>query len=712
MLTTLMLLSCGPKDPPAVAADPEVTQVAAAPERVLETVTPDDWGEWGVNLTTMDAEVKPGDDFFMHVNGSWYADFEMPADRTRYGAFDLLREKSEQRVLWIIEDLAAEKPAVDTPRGKVSAFYNAFMDSDGIDAAGLTSAQPYLDRISAVETREDLAKLFVEPGYPAPFGGYVFADPKDPSDNIMNIGLSGLGMGDRDYYLNDDESSVEKRAAYVTMLTALFTELGEADPAATAAAVMELETELARTHWDRAVRRNPDLTYNKLSRDELVVLGGDFPVAAMLDAWGLSGETEMLVSLVPPTDEELKAANVSAEDAEAGIGTGFPGAFELAQNGDLATWKSWMQVHFLVDHASVLPSSIDATTFAFYGTAMRGQTEQRPRWKRGVQSTQGSLGEVIGEVYVERHFPPAARAEMDELVANLRLAMAANLEELEWMGDTTKVKANEKLDSFNPKIGYPDEFESYDGLVVGDGALANDMAVATWGTADNMADLSKPVDRDKWFMPPQTVNAYYNPVFNEIVFPAAILEAPFFGLTADPAVNYGAIGGVIGHEMGHGFDDQGAKFDADGVLANWWTDEDLEAFRALTDALVAQYDGYCPLDDGETCVNGRLTLGENIGDLGGLSLAYRAYKLSLNGEEDAVIDGLTGDQRFFLSWAQVWRSKYRDEALRQQMVTDPHSPALYRVNGSVRNLQPWYDAFDVQEGDALYLPPDERIVIW
>ena len=360
----------------------------------------------------------------------------------------------------------------------------------------------------------------------------------------------------------------------------------------------------------------------------------------------------------------------------------------------------------------MLPSGVDQAVFAFYGTALRGQAEQRPRWKRGVRATQGALGEVIGEVYVERHFPPEAKAEMQELVENLRAAMAANLNDLDWMGDTTKEKAHEKLGTFNPKIGYPNEFESYEGMVVGDSALDNAMAEARWGFEDNMGDLGQPVDRDRWFMPPQQVNAYYNPAFNEIVFPAAILEPPFFGLSADPAVNYGAIGGVIGHEMGHGFDDQGSKYDAHGVLADWWTEEDKAAFRELTGALVEQYDAYCPFDEGETCVNGQLTLGENIGDLGGLSLAYRAYKLSLKGEEDEVIDGLTGDQRFFMSWAQVWRARYREEATRQQMITDPHSPPIYRVNGIVRNMDAWYAAFDVQKGEALYLPPEERIVIW
>ena len=709
-MLTLLILSCGPKDPPAPAVTPDEVVAPAPAERVLETVTPDEWGEWGVNLETVDAEVKPGDDFFLHVNGAWVADFEMPADRSRYGAFDLLREKSEQRVRWIIEDLALEKPAADTPPGKVAAYYNAYMDADGIEAAGLGSAQPHLDAIAAVETREDLATLFATPGYPSPFGGYVFADVKVPEDNIMNLGLGGLGMGDRDYYLNDDERSAALREGYVAMLTTLLEQAGDATPSETAQEILELETALAACHWDRALRRNPKLTYNKLTKDEVVALGGAFPTAVLLDAWGIGGEEEFLASLIPPTQDELDAAGIDAETAEDGLGTGFPGAFELAQNHDLEVWKAYMTAHFLVDHADVLPAAIDEATFAFYGTQMRGQTEQRPRWKRGVQSTQGALGEAIGEVYVERHFPPEARAEMDELVANLRAAMALNLDELVWMGDETKVQAHDKLDSFNPKIGYPDEFETYDALVVGDGALANSLAVSAWATADNLADLAKPVDRDRWFMPPQTVNAYYNPAFNEIVFPAAILEAPFFNLSADAAVNYGAIGGVIGHEMGHGFDDQGSKYNGAGVLENWWTDDDLEAFRALGDALVAQYDGYCPYED--ACVNGRLTLGENIGDLGGLSLAYRAYKLSLNGEEDVVIDGLTGDQRFFMSWAQVWRASYREEATRQQLITDPHSPPVYRVNGIVRNLDAWYAAFEVAEGDALYLPPEERIVIW
>jgi putative endopeptidase len=694
-----------------VAATPADPVESAAPERVLELVSPDYWGDYGLDLTTGNPDIHAGDNFFMHVNGGWYDAFEMPGDRSRYGSFDLLREKSEQRVRWVIEDLAAAKPAVDTPSGKVAAVYNAYMDAEAIEEAGLAPAQPYLDRIAAIDSREALAKCFSEPGFSSPFGGYVFVDDKAPDVNIMQFGLGGLGLPDHNYYHNDDESSEALRTAYVTMMTALFAAAGDEDPEGLAKIVMDLETELATTHWDRALRRNPEITYNKLSRDEVLAMGGEFPTATMLEGMGLADEQTFLASLVPPTAEELAQAQISDEDAKK-LGSGFPGAFKIAQEADLDAWKAWLRVHFLIDHAANLPALFDETVFAMYGTALSGQTEQRERWKRAVGATESAVGEAIGQVYVDRHFPAQAKVEMDELVENLRKAMALNLDELTWMGPETKVMAHAKLQSFNPKVGYPAEFETYDGMTMGDSALENSIQASAWSWADNMSDLKKPVDRDQWFMNPQTVNAYYNPAFNEIVFPAAILNNPFFGMGADPAVNYGAIGGVIGHEMGHGFDDQGAKYDAQGVLKNWWTEDDLTAFQALGDAFVAQYDSYCPLDDGETCVNGRLTLGENIGDLGGLSLAYRAYKLSLDGEEDEVLDGLTGDQRFFMSWAQVWRSKYTEKALRSQLITDPHSPALYRVNGIVRNLDAWYEAFGVTESHELYLPPEQRIVIW
>ncbi|ABI77470.1 peptidase, M13 family [Hyphomonas neptunium ATCC 15444] len=703
----------------------ETPATEAAPDKYptpegLVLSAPDTWGDWGIDTTAFKASVRPGDDFNTYVNGTWIDTIQIPADRSRYGNFDLLREKSEQRVRLIIEDLAREEPAIETAEGKIGAYYAAYLDMDTINAAGLAPAEPYFNQIDAAAGIDDIARLTATVGFASPFSGFVFVDDKDPETYIFQMGLAGLGLPDRDYYLKDDAKSVEHRAKYVELLTTLLGKAGYADPAAAAAGVMAFETEMARAHWDLALSRNPEITYNKLSREEFDVLAGEFPASLALETLGVGDETHFLVAQIPPTTEELAAAGISDEDAMK-LGGGFPAMFQIASETPLDTWKAYLKAHFLIDHSDVLPDEIDREVFAFYGTTLRGQPQQRERWKRAVSSTENVLGEAIGQVFVERYFPPENKAAMDDLVANLRKAMAANLEELTWMSDTTKVKAEEKLDSFNPKIGYPEKFETYDTLVVGPNALENSMAAAKWALEDNLSDLGSTVDKSKWFMTPQTVNAYYNPSFNEIVFPAAILQPPFFNLSADPAVNYGAIGGVIGHEMGHGFDDQGAKSNATGALSNWWTAEDQAAFRELGDALVAQYNSYCPLDDGTTCINGRLTLGENIGDLGGLSMAYRAYQLSLdtNGdgaisetEQAPVIDGLTGDQRFFLGWAQVWRANYRDEAQRQQILTDPHSPSSYRVNGVVRNLDAWYSAFGVTEDDALYLPPEDRVRIW
>lgn len=689
------------------------------PEGLLLSA-PDSWGDWGVDMTAFKPGIRPGDDFNTYVNGTWIETIEIPPDRSRYGNFDLLREKSEQRVRLIIEDLARQEPAIDTAEGKIGAYYTAFLDMDAINAAGLAPAKPYFDQIDAIASIEDLTRLTATIGFASPISGFVFVDDKDPDTYIFQMGLAGLGLPDRDYYLKTDEKSAEQRAKYVELLTTLLGKAGYADPASAAADVMAFETEMAKTHWDLALSRNPEITYNKLSREEFYAMAGDFPSSVALETIGVGDQTHFLVAQIPPTAEELASAGISGDDATK-LGGGFPAMFKLAGETPLDTWKAYLKAHFLIDHSHVLPDEIDREVFAFYGTTLRGQPQQRERWKRAVSSTEGVLGEAIGQVFVERYFPPENKAAMDDLVANLRNAMAVNLAELTWMSDTTKVKAEEKLNSFYPKIGYPEKFETYDALVVGSSALENAMAAAKWAMEDNLSDLGTTVDKSKWFMTPQTVNAYYNPAFNEIVFPAGILQPPFFNLSADPAVNYGAIGGVIGHEMGHGFDDQGAKFNATGALSNWWTEEDQAAFRELGDALVAQYNSYCPLDDGKTCINGRLTLGENIGDLGGLSMAYRAYQLSLDtdgdgiisqAEQPPVIDGLTGDQRFFLGWAQVWRANYRDEAQRQQMMTDPHAPSAYRINGVVRNLDEWYAAFGVTEDEALYLPPEERVRIW
>jgi putative endopeptidase len=563
-----------------------------------------------------------------------------------------------------------------------------------------------------METREDLAEVFAANGFTAPVGGWVDVDSKQTDQYIFYFTQADLGMGDRDYYLVDKDENTELRAAYKAMLSSLLGAAGYDDADAAADKVIALETEIAKAHWDRAAGRNRNLTYNKVTKAELIALGGAFPTATLIDALDLGDQAAFVVRQVTPTAEEIAENGLDADQLAKVSGGGVPGLFKVMQTAPMDQWKAYLTAHLLIDTSDVLPASIDDTVFDFYGKTLNGLEEQRERWKRGVDTVENSVGEAVGKVYAARYFPAENKAAMDQLVANLRVALSGNLESLDWMGAATKAEAEAKLNLFTPKIGYPEKFETYDSLVVSDDAFANQMAVNTWAYQDMLSDLGQPIDRTEWGMLPQTVNAYYSPNRNEIVFPAAILQPPFFNLSADPAVNYGAIGGVIGHEIGHGFDDQGAKSDGTGMLRNWWTAADEANFKAKTGALVAQYNAFCPYDDGETCVNGALTLGENIGDLGGLSMAYKAYHLSLDGKEDKVIDGLTGDQRFFMSWAQVWRSKNREEAMRRQMLTDPHSPPNYRVNGIVRNFDAWYAAFGVTPDNALYLPPEQRIKIW
>jgi len=716
------LTACGAQEATQTAATTDAaTGEAEKAARVVETTSRDDWGEFGLDLYSMDTSVEPGDDFFRYINGNWYDSFEMPADRTRYGSFSLLREKSEQRVKFIIDDLAESKPDPSTLEGKVAAYYNAYVDVDAIEAAGLTPVQPYLDRINAIETKDDLAAIMSSIGFSAPVAGWVDVDSKDTENYIFYVTQAGLGLPDRDMYLTDDGKNVETRDGYLNYLAFLLEQAGYDDPAEAAARVLALETQIATAHWDRTVGRNRNLTYNKMSKDELLALAGDFPLGAMLDNLQLGDQEQFVVRQVTPDAEEIAELGLTEEQVEKISGGGIAGIFDVLNAASIEDWQAYLTAHFLSDHSSVLPKAIDDATFEFYAKQLRGQEEQRPRWKRGVAAVEGALGEAVGKVYAERYFPTENKAAMDELVANLRLAMADNLNEIDWMGEDTKVEARDKLSKFTPKIGYTEKFETYDGLQVSDSAFANTMSANTWAFEDMISQLGQPIDKTEWFMLPQTVNAYYSPNRNEIVFPAAILQPPFFNLEADPAINYGAIGGVIGHEIGHGFDDQGSKSDGNGVLRDWWTPEDKAAFVARTDALVGQYDEFCPLDEGETCVNGRLGLGENTGDLGGLSMAYKAYKMSLdtNGdgtisadEEAPVLDGFTGDQRFFMAWAQAWRNKYREEALRQQLIRGPHSPPVYRVNGIVRNFDEWYEAFNVGPEHALYLPPEERIRIW
>ncbi len=671
------------------------------------------FGTWGVDPDALDPAMKPGDDFFKYVNGKWLAANPLPPEFSRFGAFNLLGEKSTADVKALVDELVAKNPAPGSEERRIVDAYNSYLDTAAIDAAGMAPANRYLYQIYEADSLGKLANLWAKPGIPGLVGGFVTVDQKQPDQYVPYVSSRGLGLPDRQYYLDESEKGRDIQQKYRDYLAFLFKEAGFADPALTARVVYNFEDEIARTiSWDRTVSRNRDLTYNAVTPDELYALAGSFPLKQMIQDSGLGAATKFVLPQMQPTAEEVAELGLSPEYV-AKIGKGTPGMFELIDNTDIATLQAWTAVHFLMDNASVMPTRFDAANFDFYGKTLRGTPEQRPRWKRAIGEVEGSLGEVLGKSYVERYFPPASKEAMDSLVANLRVAMGQSIEQLDWMSEKTKGEAKAKLAAFDPKIGYRDNLETYEGLTITAGdPLANRMAAAAWGWQDNISKLGQPIDRTEWGMLPQTVNAYYNPTKNEIVFPAAILQQPFFGITADAAVNYGGIGGVIGHEMGHGFDDQGAKSDGTGLLRNWWEPSDLAAFTKRTDALVAQYNAFCPLDDGKTCVNGRLTLGENIGDLGGLSLAYRAYKLSLGGKEDKVIDGLTGDQRFFLAWAQVWRSAQRPDSARQQLRTDPHSPEQFRVNGIVRNMDVWYKAFNVQPGDALYLPPEDRISIW
>ena len=697
---------------PALAHDAGAAAPAAkAEETPLPTMS---FGEWGFDPAYLDKTVDPGDDFFAYANEKWLEANPLPPEFSRFGAFNLLREKSTSDVKTLVDELVAKDPAsLSADEKRIVDAYNAFLDTAAIDAAGLAPAKPYLDRIESAGTLAELATLWGTPGYSSPVGGFVTVDAKEPTRYSVYVASGGLGLPDRDYYLDETEKGREIQAKYREYLAFLFQQAGYADPAATAQQVYALEDAIARNiAWDRATRRNRDLTYNAMTPAELGDLAGGFPLTAMLEASGFGETDRFVVYDLPPTEQEAAALGLT-DDTLAKIGGGTPAMLALLAKTPVEVLQAWTVKEFLVANAAVLPSAIDEADFAFYGQTLTGTPEQRARWKRATAETEGLLGELVGASYVERYFPPENKAAMEDLVVNLRKALAISIEENDWMSAATKQEAVAKLDSFDPKIGYRENLETYPGLAIDAGTpLANRIAAAEWQWKDMLSKLGGPIDRTEWGMLPQTVNAYYNPTKNEIVFPAAILQPPFYNVSADPAVNYGGIGAVIGHEMGHGFDDQGSKSDGTGMLRNWWTEADRAAFDKLGNALVEQYGAFCPLDDGKTCVNGRLTLGENIGDVGGLSLAYRAYKLSLNGKEAPVIDGLTGDQRFFLAWAQVWRSQQREDAARQRLRTDPHSPEQYRTNGAVRQMDAWYKAFNVTPDDALYLPPEERVHIW
>lgn len=698
------LLATGISAIALAAATPAIAQ-----EQVTETPTMS-WGEWGVDLTQIDENRDPGADFNAYINGKWVASNPIPPDLSRYGAFDMLREKSVEDVEGLVAELVAANPAPGTSARRVVDAYNAFLDQEAINAAGLAPAYPFLTEIFTAPDLAALVTLFEKPGYPAMVSATVDIDTRDPFNHAVSVGFDGMGLGDRDYYLVDSERNLEIRAAYMDYLAFMLGKAGYADPEAAARHVYDFEHRVAQLEWDGEVLRIPELRYNELSREELVALVPQFPTETLLQAGGFGDVQRFIVPQIEPTEEEIAELGLTEEQV-AMIGGGLPAMMELVADTPLPNLKAWMAVRFLSAYAAVLPSDLDDAQFAFYEGVINGRDEQRPRWKRAIAEVEGLLGEQLASLYVEKHFPPESKAQMDELIANLMRAMAADLEENTWMTEATLAEARAKLDSFTTQIGYPEEFEAYEGLQITAGnPLANRVSGAAWAQADNLADLDRPVDRMEWLMLPQTVNAYYMPPFNQIVFPAAILQPPFFNPDADPAVNYGAIGAVIGHEIGHGFDDNGSRYDGTGTLRNWWQPEDLAGFRAQTAKLLELLEAYC-VDDGELCLTSR-GMGETLGDVVGLQMAYRAYRLSLGGEEPPVIDGLTGDQRFFLGFGQVWRAVWRPEAQRNQMISGTHPPSDFRLNNAVRHIDAWYDAFNITEDDPLYLPPEERVSIW
>jgi putative endopeptidase len=646
----------------------------------------------GIALSNIDSTVRPQDDLYRHVNGGWLKSTEIPDDRPLEGTFTALRDGSELAVKEIIEDAAARGAESTGIEQKIGDLYNSFMDEAGVEAKGLDPIRQRLDTVFATESTAELIALSGRL-FRADVGGlfYIYPAPDagNPDRVLLYTGQGGLGLPDESYYRDPKFAPVVQ--AYTEHIQTVFSLAGLAAPAEAAARVVQLETALAGHHWDKVTLRDPQKTYNLKSAEEAT---GLFPLlTTWFDAAGV----------VPEKRSELV---VSTPDF-------FTGAAALLDTEPLAVWQEWLALRVVGAAAPYLSAAFVDANFAFYGTTLSGTPRNKDRWKRGVAVVEAALGEAVGQIYVARHFPETHKARMESLVANLIEAYRESITGLAWMGEDTKHEALKKLDSFRAKIGFPDSWIDYSAVQIDPADLLGNVERAHSADIDRHLDeVGKPVDREKWLMTPQTVNAYYHPLLNEIVFPAAILQPPFFTADADDAVNYGGIGAVIGHEIGHGFDDQGSQYDGSGLLRNWWTDEDRTAFEALTAKLVAQFDALSPTAAPGHHVNGKLTLGENIGDLGGLTIAYKAYRLSLDGQEPPVLDGLTGVQRFFASWAAGWRQVMRNEEAIRRLATDPHSPNEFRTNQISKNLDAFHDAFGTGEQDGMWLPAEDRVSIW
>lgn len=677
-----LLAACGTAaaplaDPPAAAA---LATPAAAP--VI--------GTWGFDIGGMDRSVAPGVDFAKYAGGEWLRTTQIPGDRTRWGAFDELREQADLHVITLVAEAAGKGGAPGTDEQRIADFYASYVDTASIEAKGLAPIQPLLAEINSARDAAALAVIAARPGSPVPnpLSWGVSPDQKNPDIYVLSLNHSGLGLPNRTFYLGAT-AKPETINAYKAHIERLLYLAGVADAEAKAGAILAFEMKIAEKHWLPEQLRERDKTYNPKTRAELQAMAPAYPWAAAFDA-SLVGAADRVIVRTPDAIGPLAA---------------------LWAETPIETLRAYAAYHTLRMSAEVLPRAFDEEVFAFFGKTLNGQPELRARDKRGIAALNGAMGEAVGRLYAAKHFPAESKAKMLDLVENLRAAYAQRIKALSWMSEDTKLRALEKLALFKPKIGYPDKWRDYSALTIVNGdAFGNAQRAAEFEAKRRLVRLGQKTDRTEWNMTPQTVNASYNSVFNEITFPAAILQAPFFDPNADPAVNYGGIGAVIGHEMGHGFDDQGAKSDGHGVLRDWWGPDDVSRFKTLTDQLAAQYSGFEALPG--LNVNGRFTLGENIGDNGGLQVAYAAYQLSLDGGQAPVLDGFTGDQRFFLGWAQVWRGLIRDEALRVQITTDPHSPARFRTIGPVQNMDSWYKAFGVIADDPNYLPPEKRVLIW
>lgn len=666
------------------------TLALSAPLLAQTAPTASRYGSFGIDLTAADKSVKPGDDFWTYANGSWDKRTQIAADRTSAGGSVELADQAEQQVRAILTDAARDPAAVGPGARQFGDLYASYMDEAAIERAGAAPLKPYFARIDAANDKAKLQTLFATVGYAAPVEVGQLPDPSNPDRYTVIAGQGSLGMGARDNYLEKGAKYDTYRAAYRTYVEQMLTMSGVPDAAAKADRIIALETEMAKVHWSPVQSRDLQAMLKPMDAAGRKALAPEFDWASMLNTAGYGAFPVVIM----------------------GNSTALTGLGKVFAATPVSTWQDWMKFRFASSSSMFLPKRFDDATFAFYGKTLSGQPQQRDRWKRGIALVNGAMGEAVGEAYVKRHYPPESDAQMGELIANLRGAYQQRIEANSWMDASTKQKALAKLAAFDPRIGHPVKYIDYSSLqIVRGDPVGNAMRAGEFNQKLELSRLGKPVDRTLWNMTPQTVNAYYNPLSNQITFPAAILQAPYFDPKADPAVNYGAIGAIIGHEMGHGFDDQGSQFGATGKFENWWTPEASAAFKQRTAALSAQYDTYEPIPGMK--VKGALTLGENIGDLGGVETAYAAYQqYQAKHGKAPVIDGLTGDQRFFLSYAQAWQSKLREDAARQRLNTDPHSPPYYRVNGIVRNVDAWYSAFNVKPGDKLYLAPAERVHIW